>query len=97
MPSPTSWDGIRNMWGINPVTLAQILGTSILKDALSTKHGAPKIIRDKITLHVANKEIDLARSMANAVAQQDADLFEELKAELRSKLTEKEYRQIFPD
>ncbi len=83
------------MWGINPFVIAQILGSVLLKDILSNKHGAPKIIRDKIIVHVANNEIALAKTMARSVAQQDKALFEQLKSELHEKISEEEWRQIF--
>ena len=83
------------MWGINPAVVGQILGNVILKELASNKHGAPKIIRDKITVHVANKEIALAKAMARSVAQQDNALYEKLKRELHDKLSEEEWQQIF--
>ena len=83
------------MWGINPIVVGQVLGAVVLKEVVSGKHGAPKIIRDKIVVHVANQEIDLAKAMARSVAQQDMDLYNELKCELREKLSEEEWEDLF--
>jgi hypothetical protein len=83
------------MWGINPFVVGQILGGVLLRDLSSNKHGAPKIIRDKIIVYVANHEITMAKAMARSVAQQDKPLYEKLKSELREKLSEEEWCQIF--
>lgn len=83
------------MWGINPVVIAQILGGVLLKEITSRNHGAPKIIRDKIIVHAANKDIAMAKAMARSVAQQDMDLYNQLMRELRVKLPEEEWQQIF--
>ena len=85
------------MWGINPISIAQIFGGILLKDAASSKHGIPKMIRDKIIVHVAQNEISLARSLANSIAQQDKNMYSELKNDLHEQLPEKEWRQIFND
>ncbi|MEA5411959.1 hypothetical protein VB737_09295 [Synechococcus sp. BA-120 BA3] len=85
------------MWGINPVVVGQILGATILKDILSSKHGAPRIIRDKIAVYAANKDIAMAKAMARSVAQQDAKLYTELKDQLRGQLPDEEWRQIFSE
>ena len=83
------------MWGINPLVIGQILSGVILKDALSNKHGAPKILRDKITNYVANKDIALAKSIARSVAPQDASLYSDLKNQLRKELSEEDWDLIF--
>ena len=83
------------MWGINPLVIGQILGGVLLKDALSNEHGAPKILRDKITAYVASRDIALAKSMARSVAQQDAGLYADLKNQLRSELSEEDWNLIF--
>jgi hypothetical protein len=83
------------MWGINPLVIGQILSGVILKDALSNKHGAPKILRDKITTYVANKDIALAKAIARSVAQQDASLYSDLKNQLRKELSEEDWDLIF--
>lgn len=85
------------MWGINPAVVGQILGGVFLKELVSNKHGAPKIILDKITVHVANQEIALAKAMARSVARQDANLYNDLKNQLRSQLSEEEWSQIFSE
>ena len=83
------------MWGINPLVIGQILGGVLLKELSSNKYGAPKIIRDKIIVHVANHEIAMAKAVARSVAQQDSALYEKLKSELREKISEEEWRRIF--
>lgn len=83
------------MWGINPFVVGQVLGAVVLKDVVSGKHGAPKIIRDKIIVHVANQEIELAKAMARSVAQQDMDMYTKLKRELRDTLSEEEWEDLF--
>jgi hypothetical protein len=83
------------MWGINPLVVGQILGGVLLKELSSNKHGAPKIIRDKIIVHVANHEIAMAKAMARSVAQQDNSLYDKLKNELRDQLSEEDWQQIF--
>jgi len=83
------------MWGINPLVVGQILGGTFLKDILSSKYGAPKIIRDKITAYAVNQDIAMARAMARSVAQQDEKLYSDLKNDLRSQLSEEEWSQIF--
>lgn len=83
------------MWGINPFVVGQVLGAVVLKEVVSGKHGAPKIIRDKIIVHVANQEIDLAKAMARSVAQQDIEMYRALKRELQDKLSEGEWQDIF--
>ena len=83
------------MWGINPLVVGQILGGVLLKELSSNKHGAPKIIRDKIIVYVANHEIAMAKAMARSVAQQDSALYEKLKSELHEQLSEEEWREIF--
>jgi hypothetical protein len=83
------------MWGINPLVVGQILGSVLLKELSSNKHGAPKIIRDKIIVHVANHEIAMAKAMARSVAQQDNSLYVKLKNELRDQLSEEDWQQIF--
>jgi hypothetical protein len=85
------------MWGINPAIVGQILGGVLLKELASAKHGAPKIIRDKITVYAANKDIAMAKAMARSVAQQDAKLYNELKDQLRGQLSEEEWKQIFSE
>lgn len=83
------------MWGINLAVVGQILGGVLLKEIVSNKHGAPKIISDKITVYVANHEIAMAKAMARSVAQQDISLYEKLKSELRDQLSEEDWQQIF--
>jgi ABC-type uncharacterized transport system substrate-binding protein len=83
------------MWGINPVVIAQILGSVALKEIASGNHGALKIIRDKIIVQAANNNIAMAKAMARSVAQQDLDLYNQLMRELRDKLPEEEWQQIF--
>ncbi|APD47022.1 hypothetical protein FB106_11410 [Synechococcus sp. Ace-Pa] len=83
------------MWGINLVVVGQILGRVVLKDILSGNHGAPKIIRDKIIVCVANNDLAMAKIMVRSVAQQDKTLYNDLKRELRDKLSEEEWQQIF--
>ncbi len=85
------------MWGINPLVVGQILGGVVLKDLLSGSHGAPKIIRDKITTYVANKDIEMAKALARSVARQDAGLYGDLKSQLRNALSEDEWSQIFSE
>jgi hypothetical protein len=85
------------MWGINPLVVGQILGGTILKEIFSSKHGAPVIIRDKIATYAANQDIAMAKAMARSVAQQDEKLYNDLKNELRSQLSEEEWRQIFSE
>lgn len=85
------------MWGINPVVVAQILGTVVSKDIFSRRHGVPKMIINKITIHIAQKEIELAKAMARSVARQDKDLYEELKRDLRTTISEVDFQQIFSD
>lgn len=83
------------MWGINPLVIGQILGGVLLKDALSSKHGVPKILRDKIIAYVASREIELAKSMARSVARQDSGLYADLKNQLRNELSEEDWNLIF--
>ena len=85
------------MFGINPLVVGKILGGAIFKEILSSKHGALKIIRDKITIYTANKGITMAKSMARSVARQDAKLYNELKNQLRGQLSEEEWKQIFSE
>jgi hypothetical protein len=56
------------MWGINPAVIGKIFGSVFLTNIVSGTHGAPKIIRDKIILHVANRDIATAKAMATSVA-----------------------------
>lgn len=83
------------MWGINPLVIGQILGGVLLKDALSNKHGVPKILHDKIIAYVASRDIALAKAMARSVAQQDAGLYADLKKQLRNELSEEDWNLIF--
>ena len=85
------------MWGINPAVIGKILGSVFLTNIVSGTHGAPKIIRDKIVLHVANRDIATAKAMATSVAQQDMNLYDELRRELRERLSQEEWLQIFSD
>lgn len=83
------------MWGINPLVIGQILGGVLLKDALSSKHGVPKILRDKIIAYVASREIELAKAMARSAARQDSGLYADLKNQLRNELSEEDWNLIF--
>lgn len=83
------------MWGINPFVVGQVLGAVVLKEVVSGKHGAPKMIRDKIIVHVANQDIALAKAMARSVAQQDLEMYTKLKRELRDTLSEEEWEDLF--
>ena len=83
------------MWGINPVVVAQILGGILLKDAASGKYGMPKMIHDKIIVHVAQNEISLARSIASSIAQQDKKMYDQLKEDLHTILNDEQWQEIF--
>ncbi|HJN36461.1 MAG TPA: hypothetical protein QF626_08105 [Prochlorococcaceae cyanobacterium Fu_MAG_50] len=85
------------MWGINIPVIAKILGGAMLKEFFSSNHGAPKIIRNKITGYAADKEIASAKALARLVAVQDYHLYNDLKQQLRNKLSEEEWQQIFSD
>ena len=85
------------MWGINPFVVGQILMTVALREIISGSNGAPKLIRDQILIHIASKEVELAKAMARSVANQDQDLYAKLKLELRDKLSDADFRMIFTD
>lgn len=71
------------------------MGGVLLKDDLSSKHGVPKILRDKITAYVASREIELAKTMARSVSRQDAGLYANLENQLRNELSEEDWNLIF--
>ena len=83
------------MLGINPATLTKILAGVVIKELASGKHGAIKVVRDKIIIYAANNELALAKAMAKSIAQQDEQLYNKLKEELHEKLSDKDWQAIF--
>lgn len=84
------------MYGINLLSVAQILGTAVAQDVFFGKYGAIRTIYEEIIRNCAEKNIEMVRVMMRTLARQHERAYNDMVKILRDSFTEEELRDILP-
>ena len=84
------------MYGINLVTVAQILGVTVAGNALFSKNGVVNSIYQEIIKYSAQEDIDMVKVMMRMLAQQNQESYNDVVEILREHFAEQELQDILP-
>ena len=84
------------MYGINLLTVAQILGTATASNILFHKNGAIRSIHQEIVKYSAQQNIAMVKVMMRNLAQQNRQAYKDVVKILKENFTEEELQEILP-
>ena len=82
------------MYGINLITVAKILGTTLAGNTLFSKNGVVNSIYQEIVKYSAQQDINMVKVMMRTLAQQHEEAYEDMAKTLRKHFTEEELKSI---
>lgn len=82
------------MYGINPITIGKILGASLVKDIIFSKHGTISFIYLEIVKYATQKDIDMVKLMIETLARQNAQAYQDVMDILKKNLSDEEYQNL---
>ena len=84
------------MYGINLVTVAQVLGVAVGGNALFSNNGVVKSIYQEIIKYSAQQDVDMVKVMMRTLAQQNQQAYNDVVKTLREHFSEQELLDILP-
>lgn len=84
------------MYGINLVTVAQVLSVALGGNALFSKNGVVKSIYQEIVKYSAQQDIDMVKVMMRTLAQQNQQAYDDVVETLREHFSEQDLLDILP-
>lgn len=82
------------MYGINLITVGQILGASLAKDLFFSKHGAVYVIYQQILKYTINQDIEMTKFMMQTLARQNEQAYDDIMTILKKNLSDEEFQNL---